>query len=88
MNTPIQGTAADTIKLAMARILKGLPERPWLRPTMQIHDELVFTVPDGKVQEAADFVRECMEAQPFEGFDIPLVAEASVGKSFGEMAEI
>lgn len=88
LNTPIQGTAADVIKLAMVRILKGLPERPWLRPMLQIHDELVFTVPDGKVQEAADFVRECMEAKPFEGFDIPLVAEASFGKSFGEMAEI
>jgi hypothetical protein len=44
MNTPIQGTAADILKLAIGRIVQGLPERPWLRPLLQIHDELVFEI--------------------------------------------
>ena len=41
LNTPIQGTAADILKLALGRLIEGLPERPWLRPLLQIHDELV-----------------------------------------------
>jgi DNA polymerase-1 len=41
MNTPIQGTAADILKLALGRILVGLPECPWLKPLLQIHDEIV-----------------------------------------------
>ena len=85
---PIQGTAADIIKLAMARILKGLAARPWLKPVLQVHDELLFTVPEDKLREAADFIRSCMEAKPFDDFDIPLKVEVSVGKNYGEMEEL
>ena len=88
LNTPIQGTAADILKLAMARILSGLPERQWLKPVLQIHDELVFVIPTDKVEEAVAFIKTCMEETPFPGFDLPLIAEASVGKSFGSMEEI
>ncbi len=87
MNTPIQGTAADILKMAMARILKGLPEREYLRPILQIHDELTFIVPKDKVDEAVHFVRECMQVKPFPEFDLPLIAEASAGDSFGSMVE-
>lgn len=88
LNTPIQGTAADILKLAITRIIKGLPERPWLLPILQIHDELTFIVPEDKVDEAIAFVKVCMEEQPFEEFDLPLVAEASVGKTFGTLEEL
>lgn len=88
MNTPIQGTAADILKLALARLIVGLPERPWLRPLLQIHDELVFEVPEDKIGEAVSFIKACMEAQPFPQFDVPIVAEASVGPTFGDMAEM
>lgn len=88
LNTPIQGTAADIIKLAMARILKGLLAREWLKPVLQIHDELLFLVPEDRVHEAADFIRGCMEAKPFDEFDIPLKVEVSVGKDYGEMDEL
>lgn len=88
LNTPIQGTAADILKLAITRIIKGLPERPWLQPILQIHDELTFIVPEDKVDEAIAFVKVCMEEQPFEEFDLPLVAEASVGKTFGTLEEL
>lgn len=88
LNTPIQGTAADILKLAMARILSGLPERQWLKPVLQIHDELVFVIPEEKLKEAVTFVKTCMEETPFPGFDLPLIAEASAGKSFGSMEEI
>jgi DNA polymerase-1 len=88
LNTPIQGTAADLLKLAMARILAGLPERPWLKPLLQIHDELVFEVPAAHVDEAVALVRQCMEAQPFPDFDVPILAEAAVGLRFGDMQEV
>ncbi|WP_300261559.1 bifunctional 3'-5' exonuclease/DNA polymerase [uncultured Cloacibacillus sp.] len=88
LNTPIQGTAADIIKLAMARILAGLPERMWLKPILQVHDELVFLVPEDKLGEAKDFIKQCMEEQPFPEFDLPLVAEASAGPNYGEMEEL
>ncbi|WP_303149290.1 bifunctional 3'-5' exonuclease/DNA polymerase [uncultured Cloacibacillus sp.] len=88
LNTPIQGTAADILKLAMAHILSGLPERQWLKPVLQIHDELVFVIPEDRLTEATDFIRKCMENKPFPEFDLPLIAEASYGKSFGAMEEI
>ena len=86
LNTPVQGSAADIIKLAMGRILAGLLSRPWLRPILQVHDELTFVVPDDKVEEAVAFIKACMEQQPYPEFDVPLVAEASFGQSFGELS--
>ena len=88
LNTPIQGTAADILKLALGRLLCGLPGRPWLRPLLQIHDELVFELPEARLEEAIRFVRGCMEAQPFPGFDVPILAEAAAGENFGDMAEV
>lgn len=88
LNTPIQGTAADILKLALGRIVAGLPDRMWLRPLLQIHDELVFELPHDKALEAAVFIKNCMEALPFEGLDVPIVAEAAVGVRFGELKEL
>lgn len=88
LNTPIQGTAADILKLAIGRILEGLPQRPWLKPILQIHDELTFIIPKEKLREAVEFIKVCMEAQPFPEFDLPLVAEASAGETFGSMDEL
>ena len=88
LNTPIQGTAADILKLAIVRILEGLPSRPWLKTILQIHDELTFIIPKERLNEAVDFIRKCMEQQPFPEFDLPLVAEASAGESFGNLEEL
>lgn len=87
LNTPIQGTAADILKLALARIVAGLPDRPWLRPLLQIHDELVFEIPTARISEATAFIKACMEARPFADFDVPIIAEAAAGARFGEMKE-
>lgn len=88
MNTPIQGTAADILKLSLGRILKGLPDRPWLKPILQIHDELTFVIPEDRLDEAVAFIKGCMEPKPFPEFDLPLVAEASAGPTFGQMEEL
>jgi DNA polymerase-1 len=88
MNTPIQGTAADILKLAIGRIIVGLPEREWLKPLLQIHDELVFEIPKERLDEAVAFIKECMEAKPFAAFNVPVIAEASAGYRFGELREL
>ena len=87
MNTPIQGAAADILKLSMARILKGLPDRPWLMPILQIHDELVFEIPEKQLKNAVIFIKNCMETQPFEAFSVPIIAEAAAGRRFDELHE-
>lgn len=88
LNTPIQGTAADILKIAITRILKGLNERMWIRPILQVHDELVVEVPKDKLKEAASFIKKCMEERLFEDFDVPLVAEAAAGKTFGTLKDL
>lgn len=88
LNTPIQGTAADILKLALGRLLSGLASRPWLKPLLQIHDELVFEVPKDRLPEAVGLIRACMEALPFPAFDVPIKAEASAGLNFGDMEEL
>ena len=88
LNTPIQGTAADILKLAITRILAGLPEREWLKPILQIHDELTFIIPEDRLSEAVAFIRACMEEKPFPEFDLPLIAETSAGPTFGMMEEL
>ncbi len=88
LNTLIQGTAADILKIAITKILKGLNERMWLRPILQVHDELVFELPEGKLNEAVNFIKKCMEEKPFLDFDVPLVAEGAVGKTFGTLKDL
>ncbi len=78
INTPIQGTAADLIKLAMIRIHRLFLEKGWkARMVLQIHDELLFDVPREEVEEVRDVVRKCM----LEAMDlgVPLAVELGVG---------
>ncbi|MCK4838348.1 MAG: DNA polymerase I, partial [Desulfobulbaceae bacterium] len=83
VNTPIQGTAADLIKLAMVNIDKCLRERGWRsKMIMQVHDELVFEVPPDEVDELTIMVRkEMAEVYPLK---VPLVVDIGVGKNWRE----
>ena len=85
MNTPIQGTAAEILKLAMKKLIAELKNRPYIRPILQIHDELLFEVDEGYEAEAIRVIRTAMEAQPFAEFDIPIVAEGEHGYCFGKL---
>lgn len=80
--------AADILKLAIVRIIEGLPESPWIKLILQIHDELTFIIPEDRLDDAISFIKQCMEVQSFEEFDLPLVAEASAGPTFGNMEEL
>jgi DNA polymerase-1 len=88
LNTPIQGTAAEILKLALGRIVQRLPEIPWLLPVLQVHDELLFECREDKVEDGISFIKYCMEKKPFEAFDMPIKAEGAIGKSFGELEEL
>ena len=88
MNTPIQGTAAEILKLAMGELIRELADKPYIRPILQIHDELLFEVDDGHEDEAIRIIRTAMERPPFAALDIPIVAEGEHGTCFGKLHEL
>lgn len=88
MNTPIQGTAADIVKMAMARLVLVLPDYPWIQPVLTVHDSLVFYVPADKVMAAGRLIKGLMEKQPFPEFDVPLVAELGAGANYGDLEDL
>lgn len=80
-NTPIQGTAADLIKKAMLDVDEMLSEgATGARMLLQVHDELLFEVPEARVDEVRSAVVERMEGAL--ALDVPLVAEWGVGRSW------
>ena len=83
LNTPIQGTAADIIKLAMIRVENALRENyPEARLLLQVHDELIVECPEGIAEEVAALVSREMEGVA--RLKVPLMAEAHFGKSWYE----
>jgi DNA polymerase-1 len=84
VNTPLQGTAADLIKLAMIRIDEEIRQRGLKsRMTLQVHDELVFEVPESEVDTMKPLVREHME-QAY-SLAVPLLVEIGVGPNWRDM---
>jgi len=84
VNTPLQGTAADLIKIAMIRIDAALRERQLKsRMTLQVHDELVFEVPEAEVETMRTLVREQMEK--VHPLTVPLLVEIGVGTNWRDM---
>jgi DNA polymerase-1 len=80
-NAPIQGSAADLIKIAMLRIHAALPaEVPSARMLLQVHDELVFEVPAADVDPLAALVRREMEGAA--ALAVPLVVDVGVGENW------
>ena len=87
VNAPIQGTSADLIKRAMNRMDDALAAAglEGVRMLLQVHDELVFEVPDGREEEAASVVRRVMaEASgPAVRLDVPLDVDVGTGAHWG-----
>ncbi len=83
MNHPMQGTAADIIKIAMIRVARRLREEGLTaKLVLQIHDELDFEVPESEVATLSELVRETMEGVA--ELRVPLVADVSVGANWAE----
>jgi len=83
INAPMQGTAADLIKLAMIAVQRALDdERRATKMVMQVHDELVFEVPDDELDWARTAVPRIMAAVA--SLKVPLLAEVGVGRNWDE----
>ena len=81
LNTPIQGTAADLIKIAMIRVDKALREEfPEAKLLLQVHDELIVECPEEIAPQVAELVSREMEN--IATLKVPLTAEAKIGKSW------
>jgi DNA polymerase-1 len=84
VNTPLQGTAADLIKLAMISIDRKLTERKLrTRMVLQVHDELIFEVPADEKAEVETLVRAEMEGVV--KLDVPLVADLAFGPNWRDL---
>lgn len=84
VNSPIQGTAADIIKKAMVQLNEELRMKNLeSKMILQVHDELVFEVPEKELKKTASTVKEIMEGS-FK-LDVPLVVEMKVGNNWGKM---
>jgi DNA polymerase-1 len=81
INAPIQGSAADIMKLAMIRIFRGLNERGLRsRMILQVHDEVVIDTLRGEVDAVSTLVREAMEGAA--SLAVPLIAEVGIGENW------
>ncbi len=87
INAPLQGTAADIIRRAMIRMDSAL-EDVGLKAKMllQVHDELVFEVPENEAEKTAELVSKVMSSahEPAVSIDVPLVVESGIGPSWDE----
>ena len=83
VNTPVQGTAADLIKLAMIRTEKALADKN-IEATMllSVHDEIVFEVPDGEIESATKIIKEVMEH--IWELKVPLKVNINYGSNWAE----
>lgn len=86
INAPIQGTAADLIKLAMIETQELLKKEREIKMLLQVHDELVFEVKENRIQQHAATVRGIMEGVL--KLRVPVKVEAEFGDNWGEMREI
>jgi DNA polymerase-1 len=83
INAPMQGTAADIIKLAMLSVDNWLQvDKPAVRMVMQVHDELVFEVENSYLDQAASIIQQKMSGAA--SLDVPLVVDVGMGKNWDE----
>lgn len=83
MNTPVQGTAADIIKLAMVRVHGALKAQGLkARLILQVHDELIIETPQEEVKQVSALLKQCMEEVA--ALSVPLIAEVKTGESWYE----
>ncbi len=94
MNAPLQGTAADLVKIAMQRADRALREMNMVEDValiLQVHDELIYEIKDDKklIEEASNIILSAMEgvAKGTSGESIPLVVDRAIGTRWGSLRE-
>ncbi|MEM7242736.1 MAG: DNA polymerase I [Pseudomonadota bacterium] len=85
INAPIQGTAADIIRRAMIRMPDALQDSP-AKMLLQVHDELIFEVPEDAIESTIETVRDVMSgaAEPVVKLDVPLIVDAGQGDNWAD----
>jgi DNA polymerase-1 len=84
INMPVQGTSADIIKIAMINLAGEMAKRKLAgKMLLQVHDELVFEVPEGEMETMRNLAVEVMEAAV--KLNVPLKVDTKAGKNWGEM---
>lgn len=85
LNTPVQSVGADGLKAALGLLWKRRDQIPGVRPVMVIHDEIIVEVPEDQAETAKEWLESVMvdAMQPMLG-EVPVVAEASIARSYGD----
>jgi DNA polymerase-1 len=84
MNTPIQGTSADIIKIAMRNVARMIMEKEWkTRMLLQVHDDLLFEVPENELAQVAEPIRLTMESAL--ALDVPVRVDLKTGANWADM---
>ena len=93
INAPIQGTAADIIKIAMVKVAEYVNAKKIeksVKMLLQVHDELVFEIKKGEVGGAVKDIKKIMESvlSNEQSLGVPIIANAKAGKNWGEMESV
>ena len=81
MNTPIQGTAADIMKIAMIKVYKALKDEGLqAKIVLQVHDEMMIEAPENEVEKVKEILEQCMQSATT--LKVPLIAEVSVADNW------
>jgi len=83
INMPIQGLAADIMKLAMIKVYDYFKDNQAVKMILQIHDEIILEVDENIAQEVAQKTKEIMEK--VYALNVPLVVDVKVGRNWGEL---
>ena len=84
INMPVQGAAADLMKIAMIDLYKGLPKvSKRSKIVLQVHDELVLEVPKSELKKVAKFVKTTMESA--HKLPVPLTVDTEIGTNWGNL---
>ena len=85
INMPIQGSAADIMKLAMIDVEKYIKTEPNTEVLLQVHDELIVETPEGQVDQIAQNMKKIMESAA--KLDVPLIVDIESGPNWADLAK-
>ncbi|NLE90501.1 MAG: DNA polymerase I, partial [Dehalococcoidales bacterium] len=87
INMPVQGTSADIVKVAMINLDREIHNRGLsTRMLLQVHDELIFEVPEGEIGSVSKMVQGCMASAI--KLDVPVKVDLKAGKNWGDMESL
>ncbi len=86
INMPVQGAAADIMKMAMIQVADWIAKQKNIQMLLQVHDELVFEVDKDEAEKVAKKIKKIMEGVV--SLEVPLVVDTEIGNNWGEMRRV